>query len=204
MKAAVIRLPGNSGIHTSRVKAQPRQLLSRTDVDEHTRHVPHLRFSWRHVSLRLFRRNRWPSLQPSLPPSVISIFAKMYSKSRRAEELVLQSLRLSTEFNYVELVTKWKNIKYVVCAKISSTFVMTNEYPTDIAFVTQSARLKSMDFRGLHARYEEKLYSFRREISFARVNIMEIMEFWRVLYLNGWRRNICKVKFKLFSRDFFT
>lgn len=124
-----------------------------------------------------------PATLPS--PPVISIFAKMYSKSRRAEGLVLQSLRLSTEFNYVELVTKWKNIKYVVCAKISSTFVMTNEYPTDIAFVTQSARLKSMDFRGLHARYEEKLYSFRREISFARVNIMEIMEFWRVLYLDG-------------------
>lgn len=34
MKAAVIRLPENSG-NTSRVKAQPRQLLSRTDVDEH-------------------------------------------------------------------------------------------------------------------------------------------------------------------------
>lgn len=126
-----------------------------------------------------------PCNPPFPSPPVISIFAKMYSKSRRAEGLVLQSLRLSTEFNYVELVTKWKNIKYVVCAKISSTFVMTNEYPTDIAFVTQSARLKSMDFRGLHARYEEKLYSFRREISFARVNIMEIMEFWRVLYLDG-------------------
>lgn len=47
----------------------------REQTSMNTRHVPHLRFSRRHDSLRLFRRNRWPSVQPS-PPPVISIFAE--------------------------------------------------------------------------------------------------------------------------------
>lgn len=89
--------------HVACESAAARQLLSRTDVDEHATRA----------TFAFFVARQPPPISPqpltvraTLPP-MIFIFAKIYgnSKSQQEGDSSFQSL-LEAEFNYVELVTK--------------------------------------------------------------------------------------------------